>query len=101
MSDFAHPVFPTRRRLQRAGIAGAGVLAGALVTTTVAALFGAASSTPWLPATPEAITHAAACNRQSSRAAREACMQEIRLAWAAGRHGSVQVAAAWASVPAR
>jgi len=94
MTSHCQPTMPLPSRARRAVCAGAGFLAGGLLTTAVAALFGAASSTPWLPATPEALARAAACDQQASRQARDRCMRDTQLAWAAHRQHDLHVAVA-------
>lgn len=64
----------------------AGFATSATLVTLTMSLFGAASSTPWLPDTPRTREMAATCARQAHREARERCMQRVLAAWQAERH---------------
>jgi len=55
--------------------------ASAAVLGVLVAMFGAASSSPWLPDTPDAIALSASCDQAASRSARDQCMNQAALRW--------------------
>jgi hypothetical protein len=62
--------------------------ASATVLGVIVGMFCAASSSPWLPDTPEAIAQSSSCDQSASRPARNHCMQEAALRWqSADRQG--------------
>jgi hypothetical protein len=62
--------------------------ASATVLGVLVAMFGAASSSPWLPDTPDAIAQSATCDQAVSRLARDRCVHQAALRWqAADRQG--------------
>lgn len=77
---------------KRMGCIAAGFTVGTVLLAVVAALFGQASSTPWLPDTREAAAFAARCDREPTPALRGACMRRVVADWQAGRRGDVRMA---------
>jgi hypothetical protein len=62
--------------------------ASATVLGVLVAMFGAASSSRWLPDTPDAIALYASCDLAASRLERDRCMNQAALRWqAADRQG--------------
>jgi hypothetical protein len=57
--------------------------ASATVLGLLVAMFGAASSSPWLADTPDAIAQSATCDQAATRQARDLCMQQAALRWQA------------------
>lgn len=78
-----------RHRIVSACAAGA---ASATVMGLLLALFAAASSSPWLPDTPEAMAQAATCEQAGSRVARDACMQQAVARWQAAERRGIRLA---------
>lgn len=85
---------PMPSGLPRIACASASLLTCAGLFAAVIGLFGQASSTPWLPDTPEATALASACQAQPSRSARAACMSQLVAQWQAPDRRAVRVAAA-------
>lgn len=77
---------------KRFGCIAGGFTVGTALLAVVAALFGEASSTPWLPDTREAAALAARCDRAPTPALRDACMQRVVADWQAGRRGELRLA---------
>ena len=77
---------------KRFGCIAAGFTVGTALLAVVAALFGEASSTPWLPDTHEAAARVARCNRSPTRAQRDACMERVVADWQAGRQLEIRLA---------
>jgi hypothetical protein len=79
-------------RKQRLACAIASLIVGAGLCSLVVGLFAHASSTPWLPDTPETVALASACQRLETRAARAACMQESVALWYAPERRQLRLA---------
>jgi hypothetical protein len=78
-----------RQRIVSACAAGG---ASAAVLGLLLALFAVASSSPWLPDTPEAIAQAVRCDQSASRAARDVCMQQAVAHWQAAEQRGIRLA---------
>ena len=63
-------------------------IASATTLGVLVAMFGAASSSRWLPDTSDAIALSVTCDQATSRLARDHCMNQAALRWqAADRQG--------------
>lgn len=81
-------------KTKRLACLAASVVTGAAVGTFVIALFGQASSMPWLPESPEAIALAQVCQQSPERRARQACMQQIVAEWQAAASRPLRLSSA-------
>ena len=71
---------PLRPQLRLAGLLSSLAATAAAIGAVVLA-FGHASSTPWLPDTPEAVEMATGCDHKASRRDRDACMKQVVARW--------------------
>ena len=84
------PATPNRHHRIVSACAAGG--ASATVLGLLLALFAAASSSPWLPDTPEAAAQASACDQAATRAARDLCMQQTVARWQSADRRGIRLA---------
>ncbi|MGH7185886.1 MAG: hypothetical protein ACREIB_06380 [Pseudomonadota bacterium] len=68
---------------RRIGLGIAGAAAGLAVCSLVLAMFADASSSRWLPSSPEAIAQIENCRQRPQRPARDACVRQVVAQWQA------------------